>query len=69
MRTSRFLAFDELIGRLVKKQEHGKWRFKDEKVKLKYGEPLNITMSRGGEAHTVPRSRPSASAACPTSTR
>ena len=47
------VTFDELLARLGQKREHGKWRFKDDKVKLKYGESLDIAMTRGGEFHTV----------------
>jgi plastocyanin len=47
------VTFDELFARLAVKHEHPNWRFKDEKVTLKQGQPLNVTMTKGGEGHTV----------------
>lgn len=47
------VTLDALFASLVADQENGKWRFKGEKVTSREGQPLNIDMTRGGEAHTV----------------
>ncbi len=47
------VTIDELFASLVQNQRNDKWRFKGDKVTIKAGQPLNITMSRGGEGHTV----------------
>jgi plastocyanin len=46
-------TLDELFASLVADQSNDKWRFKQERVTLRQGQPLNIAMTRGGEAHTV----------------
>ena len=47
------VTLDELFASLVANQSNDKWRFKQEKVTLRQGQPLNIAMTRGGEGHTV----------------
>jgi plastocyanin len=46
-------TFDELISSLVANQANDHWRFKEDKVTLRAGQPLTISMNRGGEGHTV----------------
>lgn len=46
-------TFDELISSLIADRANDHWRFKEEKVALRAGQPLNIRMNRGGEGHTV----------------
>jgi plastocyanin len=47
------VTLDELFATLAAKREHSGWRFKDDKVTIKQGQALKVTMSRGGEGHTV----------------
>lgn len=47
------VSLDELFASLVARQTHDKWRFKGDKIKIREGQPLKISMTRGGEAHTV----------------
>jgi plastocyanin len=42
-----------LFATLAVNHAHENWRFKQDKVSLRGGQPLNIAMTRGGEAHTV----------------
>jgi plastocyanin len=46
-------TFDELIASLIADRANDHWRFKEEKVALRAGQSLNVTMNRGGEGHTV----------------
>lgn len=41
------------VGSLITNQSNDAWRFKQDKVTLRPGQPLRIDMTRGGEAHTV----------------
>jgi hypothetical protein len=47
------VTFDGLIAQLVDHQSAEHWRFKADRITLREGQPLNITMTRGGEAHTI----------------
>jgi hypothetical protein len=47
------VTLDELFARLAADHAHPNWRFKGDKVTLRQGQPLDITMSKGGEGHTV----------------
>lgn len=47
------VTLGELFSSLVADQSNGKWRFKDDRVTIRQGEAVNVTMSRGGEAHTI----------------
>jgi hypothetical protein len=47
------VTIDALFATLAARHEHPNWRFKQDKVTLRAGQPLDITMSRGGEAHTI----------------
>jgi hypothetical protein len=47
------VTFDELIGSLIANQSNDGWRFKQEKLTIRQGQPLNLRLSRGGEAHTI----------------
>ena len=47
------VTIDELFATVAATRAHPKWRFKEDKVTLRAGQPLNVTMDRGGEFHTV----------------
>jgi hypothetical protein len=47
------VTFNELISSLIANRANDKWRFKEEKVTLRAGQPLKVTMDRGGEFHTI----------------
>jgi plastocyanin len=47
------VTLDALFASLAADRQNDKWRFKGDKVTLREGQPLNISMTRGGEAHTV----------------
>jgi plastocyanin len=47
------VTLDELFARLAVDHAHPNWRFKSDKVTIRAGQPLPITMTKGGEGHTV----------------
>jgi plastocyanin len=46
-------TLDALFGSLVAGAPNDGWRFKPTKMTLRAGQPLNIALTRGGEAHTI----------------
>lgn len=47
------VTLDALFGSLVAGQPDDGWRFKQDKITLRPGQPLDIALTRGGEAHTI----------------
>lgn len=47
------VTLDALFGSLVAGAPNDGWRFKQDKITLRAGQPLNIALTRGGEGHTI----------------
>jgi hypothetical protein len=47
------VTLDALFGSLVAGAPNDGWRFKQNKITLREGQPLDIALTRGGEGHTI----------------